>query len=116
VRGEVTSPTQPFPTKPPPFDRQGFSDDDLIDYTPELKARAREAVDNFVLGPLFTPPTLRNEEPGGKRGTLTMPGGWGAGNWNTGAFDPETGVYYAISHTQPGVRVWIRSSGAWSSS
>jgi quinoprotein glucose dehydrogenase len=109
VPGELTSPTQPFPTKPPPFDRQGFTEDDLIDFTPELRARAREAVKDFVMGPLFTPPTLRSEEPGGKRGTLTMPGGWGAGNWNTGAFDPETGIYYAISHTQPGVRGVVKT-------
>lgn len=110
VPGEVTSPTQPFPTKPAPFDRQGFSEDDLIDFTPELRARARDAVKDFVLGPLFTPPSLRSEEPGGKRGTLTVPGGWGAGNWNTGAFDPETGVYYAISHTQPGVRGVVKTT------
>jgi quinoprotein glucose dehydrogenase len=82
----------------------------LIDFTPELRARAREAVKDFVLGPLFTPPSIRSEEPGEKRGTLTMPGGWGAGNWNTGAFDPETGVYYAVSHTFPGVRGVVKTS------
>jgi glucose dehydrogenase len=109
VPGEVTAATQPFPTKPPPFDRQGFSEDDLIDFTPELRARAREAAKDFVFGPLFTPPTLRSEQPGGKRGTLTIPGGWGAGNWNTGAFDPETGVYYAVSHTFPGVRSVVKT-------
>jgi glucose dehydrogenase len=109
VPGEVTAATQPFPTKPPPFDRQGFTEDDLIDFTPELRARAREAAKNFVFGPLFTPPTIRSEEPGGKRGTLTMPGGWGSGNWNTGAFDPETGVYYAVSHTFPGVRGVVKT-------
>lgn len=110
VPGEVTSPTQPFPTKPLPFDRQGFSEDDLIDFTPELRARARDAVKDFVMGPLFTPPSIRGEDPGAKRGTLTVPGGWGAGNWNTGAFDPETGVYYAISHTQPGVRGVVKTT------
>jgi glucose dehydrogenase len=110
VPGEMTSPTQPFPSKPPPFDRQGFSEDDLIDFTPELRARAREAVKGFVAGPLFTPPSMRSEEPGGTRGTLTVPGGWGAGNWNTGAFDPETSVYYAISHTQPGVRGVVKTA------
>ena len=40
--GEKTSPTQPFPTKPPAYDRQGFSIDDLIDFTPELQARGGE--------------------------------------------------------------------------
>jgi glucose dehydrogenase len=103
VPREATSKTQPFPTKPPAFDRQGFSEDDLIDYTPELRARAKEKVKDFVLGPLFTPPLVPSTDPGGKRGALIMPGGWGAGNWHTGAFDPETGVYYAVSHTLPGI-------------
>ena len=100
--GERTSPTQPFPTKPPAFDRQGVSDADLIDYTPELKARAREIAKDFVLGPMFTPPSITTEEPGTNRGTLMLPGSWGAANWNTGAFDPDTGMYYALSASLPG--------------
>jgi quinoprotein glucose dehydrogenase len=110
VPGERTSPTQPFPTKPPPFDRQGFTEDDLIDFTPELRARAREAVKGYVMGPLFTPPSLRRDGPDGPRGTLTIPGSWGAGNWHTGAFDPETGIYYAVSHTQPGTRGVVKTT------
>ena len=102
VPGERTSPTQPFPTKPPAFDRQGVADTDLIDYTPELKARAREIAREFVTGPLFTPPSITTDEPGTKRGTLMLPGSWGAANWNTGAFDPETGYYYAVSASLPG--------------
>ena len=102
VPGERTSPTQPFPTKPPAFDRQGVADADLIDYTPELKARAREIAKEFVTGPLFTPPSITTEEPGTNRGTLMLPGSWGAANWNTGAFDPETGFYYATSASLPG--------------
>jgi glucose dehydrogenase len=97
VPGERTSPTQPFPTKPPAFDRQGFTDADLIDFTPELKDRAREVARQYVLGPLYTPPTL--SAPEGNKGTLMSPGAWGAGNWHTGALDPETGMYYAVSHT-----------------
>ncbi len=100
--GEEAWPTQPFPTKPPPFDRQGFSEADLIDYTPELHKKALEMVSHYVMGPLFTPPSVRSDEPDGKKGTLVQPGGWGAGNWNTGAFDPETGIYYAVSMTQAG--------------
>ena len=103
VPREATSKTQPFPTRPPAFDRQGFSEDDLIDFTPELRARAKEKVKDFVLGPLFTPPLVPSADSGGKRGALIMPGGWGAGNWHTGAFDPEAGVYYAVSHTLPGI-------------
>jgi len=97
VPGELASATQPIPTKPPPFDRQGVGEGDLIDYTPELKAAALEFVKPLVMGPLYTPPSLVVE--GGSRGTLTIPGAWGAGNWHTGAFDPETGMYYAVSHT-----------------
>ena len=102
VPGERTSPTQPFPTRPPAFDRQGVADADLIDYTPELKARAREIAKEFVTGPLFTPPSITTDEPGTNRGTLMLPGSWGAANWNTGAFDPETAFYYAVSASLPG--------------
>ena len=103
VPGEHTAKTQPFPTRPAPFDRQGFTEDDLIDYTPELRARAKEKAKGLLMGPLFSPPSLRSTVPGGPRGTLIMPGGWGSGNWHTGAFDPETHIYYAVSHTQPGI-------------
>jgi quinoprotein glucose dehydrogenase len=99
VPGEHASPTQPFPTKPPAFDRQGLSDDDLIDYTPELKQRARDIVKDYVFGSLYTPPSVPSDQPGGKKGTLVQPGAWGSVNWNTGAFDPDTGMYYAISQT-----------------
>jgi quinoprotein glucose dehydrogenase len=99
VPGEHSSPTQPFPTKPPPFALQGITDDDLIDYTPALKERARAIAKDYVMGPVFTPPSVPSDEPGGKRGTLVQPGAWGSANWNTGAFDPDTGFYYAISQT-----------------
>ncbi len=103
VPGEATSPTQPFPTKPPAFDRQGITEDDLIDFTPGLRDKAKELVAQYNIGPLFTPPSLVSDDPNGKKGTLGMPGAWGSANWNTGAFDPETGIYYAVSMTQPGV-------------
>ena len=99
VPGEHASPTQPFPTKPPPFALQGISDADLIDYTPALKERARAIAKDYVIGPVFTPPSVPSDEPGGKKGTLVQPGAWGSANWNTGAFDPDTGFYYAISQT-----------------
>jgi quinoprotein glucose dehydrogenase len=99
VPGEHSSRTQPFPTKPAAFDLQGITDDDLIDYTPALKERARAIAKQYVMGPVFSPPSVPSDQTGGKKGTLVQPGAWGSANWNTGAFDPETGFYYAISQT-----------------
>ena len=99
VPGEHSSPTQPFPTKPAPFDLQGITDADLIDYTPALKERARIIAKQYVMGPVFSPPSVPSNQTGGTKGTLVQPGAWGSANWNTGAFDPETGYYYAISQT-----------------
>src|SRR5258708_37035634 len=72
-----------------------------MDFTPEWKAKAVELAKHYVLGPIYTPATLKSED---KKGTLMLPGLWGAGNWNTGAFDPETAMYYAVSMTLHGVR------------
>ena len=99
VPGERSWPTQPFPTKPPAFDRHGLTEDDLIDFTPELRAEALAIARRYVIGPIFTPPSLAIE--GGKQGTIVVPGTWGAANWNTPAFDPETGIFYAASNTVP---------------
>ena len=71
--GERTSPTQPFPTKPPPFDRQGVTIDDLIDFTPELRAEAIELVEAVRIGPLFTPPSIRGDGPARSRGPSSCP-------------------------------------------
>jgi quinoprotein glucose dehydrogenase len=100
VPGEWTSPTQPFPTKPAPFDRQGVSIDDLIDFTPELRAEAVEGVKPFRLGPIFTPPSLANASDG-TSGTLMLPNAVGGANWEGGAFDPETNILYVGSFTNP---------------
>ena len=86
VPGERPHPTQPFPTKPPPFSGQGVTLDDANDLTPEINALAREEMSQFRLGPLFTPPSLR--------GTLQRPQIGGGANWGGGAFDPETGLLY----------------------
>ena len=97
--GEWYSPTQPFPTKPAPFERQGVSEADLIDWTPELKAEALRIAGLHRIGPIFTPPITPGE--GGKAGTLMLPAATGGANWEGGAFDPETGIVYIFSTTNP---------------
>jgi len=97
--GERTSLTQPFPTKPAPFDRQGVSVDDLIDFTPELRSEALEITKRYVIGPLFTPPSIKGEGPNDTKGTLQLPGSVGGGDWNGAAWDPETGILYVPSVT-----------------
>lgn len=100
VPGEWYSPTQPFPTRPAPFDRQGFTEDDLIDFTPELREMALEAIQGFRLSPnLFTPPSLA-EAPDGTTGRLGLPSSTGGANWEGSAIDPETGILYIPSRTQ----------------
>lgn len=100
VPGEWYSPTQPFPTRPAPFDRQGFTEDDLIDFTPEIRALALEAIQGFRLSPsLYSPPSLA-DAPDGTRGLLSLPSSTGGANWEGSAIDPETGILYVPSRTQ----------------
>jgi quinoprotein glucose dehydrogenase len=101
VPGERTARTQPFPTRPPPFDRQGVTIDDLIDFTPQLRAEATELLEHYRVGPLFTPPSVRGNTPDSHRGTIQLPGSVGGADWQSGAFDPETGVLYVQSITGP---------------
>lgn len=99
VPGEKTSPTQPFPTKPAAFDRQGVTVDDLIDFTPELRAEAEVILAKYRIGPLFLPPMMKDTD--GKLGTLILPHHTGGANWPGGALDPETGILYVSSLTNP---------------
>jgi quinoprotein glucose dehydrogenase len=100
VPGERTSPTQPYPTKPAPFDVQGITINDLIDFTPELRAAAIEAVKPFRLGELWSPPSVVNG-PDGTQGTLSVPNAVGGANWEHGSLDPETNILYVGSFTAP---------------
>ncbi|MGV3592796.1 MAG: PQQ-binding-like beta-propeller repeat protein [Gammaproteobacteria bacterium] len=94
---EKTSPTQPFPTWPEPFDRQGFDESVLNDLTPELFEEAKQVMSQYEIGPLYTPPAV--ERPGAKLGTLMLPADVGGANWPGGSFDPETNRLYVHSHT-----------------
>jgi quinoprotein glucose dehydrogenase len=96
VPGERASPTQPFPSKPPAFDLQGVSAEDLIDFTPALRAEALAAVKSYRMGPLFTPPSLA-DAPDGTRGLIMVPQYNGGVNWQGGAADPETGFVYVAT-------------------
>lgn len=97
VPGEQASPTQPFPTKPPAYEQFGMTPDDVIDFTPELRAEALRLLAPYALGPAFTPPSVSSDAPGGTKGTYAIPG-VGATNFQGGAFDPETGIFYIIGH------------------
>jgi quinoprotein glucose dehydrogenase len=97
VPGEWYSPTQPFPTKPPAYDRQGVSIDDLIDFTPELRQQAVKLVERYKLGPMFEPPVVSKLE--GPLAALHLPSATGGTNWPGGSYDPESHILYVFSQT-----------------
>ena len=95
--GEVAWPTQPFPTRPAPFEIQGITEDDLIDFTPELRQQALELAGQYRMGPLFTPPSLL-DHPDGTSGAFVVPGANGGANIPGGSsVDPENGILYVAS-------------------
>jgi quinoprotein glucose dehydrogenase len=103
IPGEKTSPTQPFPTRPAAYEQQGITVDDLIDFTPELRAEALAAVEGYQMGPLFLPPIHRDNDLGLK-GSFNCPGGNGGTNIPGGTVvDPETGILYVASTRTCGV-------------
>jgi quinoprotein glucose dehydrogenase len=91
IAGEKTSPTQPFPVKPPPFMRQEFTLDDVVDFTPEIRAKAMEILKGLRMGPIFTPPS--------KEGTVMRPSNVGGANWGGASVDPERGILYVKAKT-----------------
>jgi quinoprotein glucose dehydrogenase len=99
VPGEQSSPTQPYPTRPPAFDRQGLTVDDLIDFTPELRQEAEEILNSHRHGSIFEPPSLAGGFGEKTQGTLNLPSYIGGANWHSAAVDPETGLMYVPSMT-----------------
>lgn len=111
VPGEQTAPTQPFPSHPLPFDRQGFSEADVLDFTPALRAEALEAIKTYRLGPLFSPPSLADAVDG-TAGTLVMPGSLGGANWEGGAWDPDTQTLFVGSMSVPTVHAMAKDENS----
>ncbi|HEX7024074.1 MAG TPA: PQQ-binding-like beta-propeller repeat protein, partial [Gemmatimonadales bacterium] len=93
VPGEAAWPTQPVPARPPPFARQGFGEEDLVDFTPELHAMATAFVASKRMGPLFTPPS--------REGTIVLPGWIGGAGWGGGAFDPDSRTLFVKATNRP---------------
>jgi len=108
VPGEQTSATQPFPTKPAPFELQGFTPDYLNNLTPEIHAEAEKIASRYKMGTLFTPSMVPEE--GGKQGVLMLPSVNGGANWQGAAVDPETGILYVGSMTDPWVFTMAKST------
>ena len=95
IPGEETSPTQPFPLKPPPLNRLQVTEADLLDITPEYKAKALALFQGLKAGPFYTPPS--------KQGTLSMPGALGGTQWQGASFDSATNTLFVNSHELPGI-------------
>ena len=104
VPGEWTAATQPFPVIPAPYDRQGFHEEDLVDFTPEILAKAKEAAAPFRFSDsVFTPPSLFQDPTDGTQGTLHLPSSTGGSNWEGAVYDPETALLYVPSRTATSV-------------
>jgi quinoprotein glucose dehydrogenase len=96
---EKTSPTQPFPTKPPAYGRPFLKvPDDLIDFTPAMRAQALENLKSYRVAGMFNPPLLGGL-PGGLRGAINTGNAGGGTNWPGGGADPETHIVYAQAST-----------------
>jgi quinoprotein glucose dehydrogenase len=95
VPGEWYSPTQPFPSKPPNYSRNGVFKEDLIDFTPALRDQALTIINRYKIGPVFTPPVESKLD--GPIATMTMGTASGGTNWPGGSYDPETHIVYAYA-------------------
>jgi quinoprotein glucose dehydrogenase len=110
VPKEKSSPTQPFPTRPKPFDRQGVTENDLMDLTPALKAEAIEVAKRYKMGPIFTPPVVSSLD--GPLGTLQLPSEVGGANWPGGSMDPDSNYLYIHSHANVFVNALVPGNSA----
>jgi glucose dehydrogenase len=95
VPGEWYAKTQPIPSKPPAYSRNGVLENDLVDFTPEIKDKAKAIASRYKLGPVFTPPAESKID--GPLGTLTVGTASGGTNWPGGSYDPETHTVYVFA-------------------
>jgi quinoprotein glucose dehydrogenase len=102
--GEVSAPTQPFPTLPEPFEPQGVTPDNLNNLTPEIYSEAKRIASGYTTGPLFTPPSELTDT---NKGTLFAPASVGGANWQGAVADPESGILYVSSTSSAGVIAMI---------
>ena len=99
VPGEVLSPTQPHVTWPEPYSMQGITEEDLLDFTPELKAQSLATMEDYVMGGLFNPP-IHADNPMGKYAAMNCPGGAGGVNITSPPVaDPVNNIFYLSEHT-----------------
>src|SRR5262249_38212020 len=95
IPGEQAAPSQPFPSKPPPFCRQAVNESDLTELTPKAHEEVLARFRTYRAGPAFTPPSLE--------GSVVVPGFHGGATWSGAAVDPTTGIIYVNSNEQPNV-------------
>jgi quinoprotein glucose dehydrogenase len=114
VPSEWYAPTQPFPLDARgrifQYDLNGFAKDDLINFTPELRAEGEKVISRYKIGPIYTPPTVSRAE--GPLGTLQLAINGGGTVWQGGSFDPETRIFYIYSRRSPGVLGLIKPDPA----
>ncbi len=111
VPGEWYSPTQPYPTKPPAYEPQDVTAEELVDFTPELRQEALKIIGQYKYGSLFMPPSVAESGPGGTKGTIQRMGTVST-TWNGAGVDPETGILYVPSVQNPGIIEMVKATDA----
>ena len=108
ILGEKSSPTQPIPSKPAAFERQGLTEDDLIDFTPTLRQMAKTIAADYSYGPLYMAQTVESMN---KKGTILVPGIIGGASWAGAAVNPHKGIIYIPSYTFSAVLTLTEAAG-----
>ncbi len=111
VPGEKTSATQPIPSKPPAYGRNYLRiPEDLIDFTPEMRAQAKDNMARYKQGPLYNPPIVGDLK--GLLGAINLGNASGGTNWPGGGYDPETQIAYAQANQSAVTPITLRTPPA----